>query len=91
MEPFVIAVLFVIVSSFLFISILINRNKNVEIKEWKKISTLQEDLIKDLKKELKNHEELLDLYKELCKTNDVRINAQKEYINELLEIVKTQK
>ena len=75
----------VVMLVFLFIK------SNTHVQDWKNVSKLQDTLIGELKEETNLYKKQVVLYKELCKTNDVYINVQKQYINELLEILKTQK
>jgi hypothetical protein len=80
-------VLFFIVVMLVFLFI----KSNTHVQDWKNVSKLQDTLIGELKEETNLYKKQVVLYKELCKTNDVYINVQKQYINELLEILKTQK
>jgi hypothetical protein len=80
-------VLFFIVVMLVFLFI----KSNTHVQDWKNVSKLQDTLIGELKEETNLYKKQVGLYKELCKTNDVYINVQKQYINELLEILKTQK
>ena len=79
--------LFLIAALFVFLFI----KKNTDIRDWKNVSKLQNTLIGELKEETNLYKKQVVLYKELCKTNDLYIDVQKQYINELLEILKTQK
>lgn len=79
--------LFCIVVVFVFLFIMSNKH----IRDWKKVSKLQDELIEELKEETKIYKKQMFLYKELCKTNDVYIDVQKQYITELLEILKIEK
>lgn len=75
----------VVVFVFLFIM------SNTHVQDWKKVSKLQNELIGELKEETNLYKKQMVLYKELCKTNDVYIDVQKQYITELLEILKIEK
>lgn len=79
--------LFCIVVVFVFLFII----KNAHIRDWKKVSKLQNELIGELKEETNLYKKQMALYKELCKTNDIYIDVQKQYITELLEILKIEK
>lgn len=79
--------LFCIVVVFVFLFI----KNNVHIRDLKNVSRLQNELIGELKEETNLYKKQMVLYKELCKTNDVYIDVQKQYINELLEILKIEK
>lgn len=79
--------LFCIVVVFVFLFIM----SNTHVQDWKKVSKLQDELIGELKEETKIYKQQMVLYKELCKTNDIYIDVQKQYITELLEILKIEK
>ena len=86
MEILCLALFFtLVVFVFLFIK------NNIHIRDWKKVSKLQNELIGELKEETKIYKKQMVLYKELCKTNDIYIDVQKQYITELLEILKIEK
>jgi hypothetical protein len=74
-----------VVFVFLFIM------SNTHVQDWKKVSKLQNELIGELKEETNLYKKQMVLYKELCKTNDIYIDVQKQYITELLEILKIEK
>jgi len=74
-----------VVFVFLFIM------SNTHVQDWKKVSKLQNELIGELKEETNLYKKQMVLYKELCKTNDIYIDVQKQYITELLGILKIEK
>jgi hypothetical protein len=86
MEILCLALFFtLVVFVFLFIK------NNIHIRDWKKVSKLQNELIGELKEETNLYKKQMVLYKELCKTNDIYIDVQKQYITELLGILKIEK
>ena len=86
MEILCLALFFTLVV-FVFLFIM----SNTHVQDWKKVSKLQNELIGELKEETNLYKKQMVLYKELCKTNDIYIDVQKQYITELLEILKIEK
>jgi len=69
--------------------------KSIQYKEkldtWKDISKTQNELIGHLKGKNNIQEDMINAYKSMEKHDQSMIDVQKQYINELLEILKTQK
>lgn len=69
--------------------------KSMEYKEslatWKEISKTQDELIGHLRNKNSIQEDIISSYKNIAKYDQSIIDVQKQYINELLEILKTQK
>ena len=69
--------------------------KSIQYKEkvdtWKDISKTQNELIGHLKGKNNIQEDMINAYKSMEKHDQSMIDIQKQYINELLEILKTQK
>lgn len=69
--------------------------KSIEYKEkvdnWKEISKTQDELIGHLRDKNNTQEDIIGSYKNIAKCDQSMIDIQKQYINELLEILKTQK
>lgn len=72
-------------------NILENVHNKQKYKVWKELATSQEEALQHLKKENALQRDVIDSYKELCKTNDIIINCQKEHIKELVDILKIEK
>jgi hypothetical protein len=69
--------------------------KSIQYKEkvdtWKEISKMQDELIGHLRNKNSIQEDMINAYKSMEKHDQSMIDIQKQYINELLEILKTQK
>lgn len=91
MENIVILICCVLFIVLLLYSILKSMEYKQSLATWKEISKTQDELIGELKEETNLYKKQMVLYKELCKTNDIYIDVQKQYITELLEILKIEK
>lgn len=58
---------------------------------WKEISKMQDELIGHLRNKNSIQEDMINAYKSMEKHDQSMIDVQKQCINELLEILKTQK
>lgn len=69
--------------------------KSIQYKEkvdtWKEVSKTQDALIGHLRNKNSIQEDMINAYKSMEKHDQSMIDIQKQYINELLEILKTQK
>ena len=91
MENIVILICCVLFIVLLLYSILKSMEYKQSLATWKEISKTQDELIGELKEETNLYKQQMVLYKELCKTNVIYIDVQKQYITELLEILKIEK
>ena len=91
MENIVILICCVLFIVLLLYSILKSMEYKQSLATWKEISKTKDELIGELKEETNLYKQQMVLYKELCKTNVIYIDVQKQYITELLEILKIEK
>lgn len=91
MKPIIILICCVLFIVLLLYFILKSIKYKEEVDTWKDISKTQNELIDHLRDKNSIQEDIIGSYEKIAKYDQSIIDVQKQCINELLEILKTQK
>lgn len=90
MNPVIILTCCVLLALLVYF-VLKNIKYKKEVDTWKEISKTQNKLISHLRDKNNTQEDIIGSYKNIAKCDQSMIDVQKQYINELLEILKQTK